>query len=390
MMATHRLGASKSIADGANWAPACGRFGPEVPAREGAHAPRRTRRRALLAVLGLGAAGAPAAWAQRAAAAPAPTPNWPADPAGANALTGLDARLRGEWADVQSVVLLRRGRLAFEFHRPGLAPDALHDTQSVTKSVLALLFGQALADGHVRGVDELVAMHLPQMLRLGADARLRQLRFRHLLTMTAGWPGEQTARRDRDDDLRQLVRRPFVAEPGARFAYDNGAANLLALALAAAVGQPLADYAARRLFGPVGIGDFDWRRGAHGHALGALGLSLTTRGMARVGELVLQEGRWQGQALVPADHVRAATTRRHAGGAPLGAAYGYLWWVGPGRSGSRPVAMANGYGGQWIYVEPALQAVAAVTARRTPDSAARGQALQLIRQQLLPALRRTA
>ena len=50
--------------------------------------------------------------------------------------------------------------------------------------------------------------------------------------MTAGWAGDQTAQRDRDDDLRQIVGRPFVAAPGARFAYDNGTANLLALALA--------------------------------------------------------------------------------------------------------------------------------------------------------------
>lgn len=81
-------------------------------------------------------------------------------------------------------------------------------------------------------------MRLPQLLRVGADARVQRLRFEHLLTMTAGWPAEQTAQRDRDDDLRQLARRPFVAEPGTRFAYDNGAANLLALAWPTPCGGP--------------------------------------------------------------------------------------------------------------------------------------------------------
>jgi CubicO group peptidase (beta-lactamase class C family) len=133
---------------------------------------------------------------------------------------------------------------------------------------------------------------------------VQRLRFAHLLAMTAGWPPDETARRDRDDDLRWLARRPFVAEPGARFAYDNGAANLLALALAQAVGEPLADYARRRLFQPLGIERFDWRRGAQGHALGAIGLSLATPAMARLGELVLAEGQWQG---------RAGAARPHAG-----------------------------------------------------------------------------
>ena len=214
-----------------------------------------TRRAAL--ALGAGAFGAPGVRAQ------VPS-GWP----------GLPARIATQRPDVQSVAVVQRGALVFDFLRAGLRADSLQDVQSVTKSVLALLFGCALADGHVRGVDELVALRLPQLLRQGGDERLRRLRFVHLLTMTAGWPGELTARRDRDDDLRWLALRPFVAEPGARFAYDNGAANLLALALANAVGRPLADYARDRLLAPLGISRFAWRQGAQGQALGALGLSI--------------------------------------------------------------------------------------------------------------------
>ena len=293
--------------------------------------------------------------------------------------------------DVQSVAVLQRGHLAYEFYRAGVTPGSLQDVQSVTKSVLALLFGAAQADGHVRGPGELVALRLPQLLREATDPRAQRLRFAHLLTMTAGWAGEQTAQRDRDDDLRQIVRRPFVADPGTRFAYDNGAANLAALALANAVGQPLSTYARQRLLAPLGIQRFAWRQGALGRELGALGLSLTTRGMARIGELVLSEGQWAGRALLPAAFVRDATRRQSAGGYPVGQPYGYLWWVvdgGRGRQGARPAAMASGYGGQWIYVEPALQAVVAVTSRRTPESAARGQGLTLIRRDILPALQR--
>ena len=335
----------------------------------------RCRRRTVLA-LGAGAVGAAGVRAQ------VPPP-----------LAGLQARMATAWPDVQSVVALQRGGVRFEFYRAGVSADSLQDVQSVTKSVLALLFGCALADGRVRGVDELVAQRLPRLLRLGGDARLRRLRFAHLLSMTAGWPGELTARRDRDDDLRWLALRPFVAEPGARFAYDNGAANLLALALANAVGQPLAEYARERLLAPLGITRLAWRRGAQGQALGALGLSIGVRDLARLGELVLAEGRWGGRALLPADYLRQATTRRNAGGAPGFAPYGYLWWVSPerpARGHTRGAVMASGYGGQWLYVDPQRDAVIAVTARRTPESAARGQAMALIRRELLPALRPAA
>ena len=370
------------------------RLGPGLGLDRTAAIPRRQFQQTLLA-LGAAAAAGPAA-AQRAStvAAASPSVNWPAAaPVLAarhrRAFSGLGARIDQHLPDVQSVVVLHRGHLAFEHHRPGVAADGLQDTQSVTKSVLALLFGCALADGHVRGTDELVALRLPQLLRVGADARVRRLRFEHLLGMTAGWPGEQTAQRDRDDDLAQIARRPFQADPGTRFAYDNGAANLLALALANAVGRPLADYARERLFAPLGIHRFAWRQGARGQHLGALGLSLTPRAMARLGELALAEGRWQGRALVPADFVRRATERQNAGGAPLFAAYGYLWWVAgtaPSRHARRRTAMANGYGGQWIYVYPPLDAVVAATSRRTPESMARAQALTLIRGHVLPAL----
>ncbi|HMN58472.1 MAG TPA: serine hydrolase [Ottowia sp.] len=345
--------------------------------------PSLRRRRLGAVALALGSLGAAPGWAQRAGAAVAPPA---ADPALAarhqRAFAGLAARIDASLGDVQSVIVRHRGRLAFDYYRSGVGADTLQDVQSVTKSVLALLFGQAMADGHVRGPDELVALRLPALLRLGLDARVQRLRFAHLLTMTAGWPGDEMARRDRDDDLRWLARRPFVAEPGARFAYDNGAANLLALALAQAVGEPLADYARRRLFQPLGIQRFDWRRGAQGHALGAIGLSLATPAMARLGELLLAEGQWQGRALVPRAYMRALAQRHNAGGPPLGAAYGYLWWLGAGS------LMASGYGGQWIHVEPALQLVVAVTSRRTPESAARGQGRTLIRRDIVPAVRR--
>ena len=393
----------KNVAARACPAGAAGQFysnidGDHVAAATGGGAGALPRRRFSQGLLALGSAAlagpAAAQGAEGGGHVGAAPVSWPAAPPvlaaqHRRAFGALAARIEAQLPDMQSVVVLHRGQPAFEFYRAGVGADSLQDTQSVTKSVLALLFGCALADGHVRGTQELVVMRLPQLLRAGADARVQRLRFEHLLSMTAGWAGDQTARRDRDDDLRQIVRRPLVAEPGARFAYDNGAANLLALALRNAVGRPLADYTRDRLFAPLGIHAFSWQRGAQGHALGALGLSLTTRAMARLGELVLAEGRWQGRALVPADFVRRATERRNAGGAPLFAAYGYLWWVSataPSRQSERRSAMANGYGGQWIYVYPPLDAVVAATSRRTPESMARGQAQTLIRRDILPAL----
>ena len=345
---------------------------------------------ATLASARTGASAAPAApVAPTTARAPQGDAADGATAAARAALAPLVAHVEREAPDVLSLLALQHGQPVLRYFRAGTAEASLQPVQSVTKSVLSLLFGQALADGRIRRVDGLVAEKLPELLRLGTDARVQRLRFSHLLTMTAGWPADQTARRDRDDDLLQLARRPFVSAPGTRFAYDNGAANLLALALERAVGERLADYAHRRLLAPLGIQRFDWQQGRQGHALGAIGLRLALADMARLGELVRLQGVWAGRALLPADYLRAATTRQNTGGPPVDAGYGYLWWVAPTRrAGAPPTLMASGYGGQWIWIDPALHLVVAATSRRTPDSMARNQAATVIRARIVPALRR--
>lgn len=302
----------------------------------------------------------------------------------------LTTRIESQYTDIRSVVVVQDGQLAFEYYRNGITAETLQDTQSITKSVLALLVGQALKSGQIKRVDQLVAELVPELARGHPDPRARQLRISHLLTMTAGWPGAQFSQRDLDDNMAWITRRPFVASPGKQFNYDNGAANLLAIALSRAAGKPISELAREQLFTPLGIKRFSWATGANGFDLGALGLRLSTRDMARLGELALAEGMWGSNALVPLEFMRTATSARNAGGPPLSTPYGYLWWVanrGPDRGATRKPFMASGHGGQWIWVYPQLNLVVAATSSTSPQSMARGQAITLIRTQILQAAR---
>ncbi|WP_169457934.1 serine hydrolase domain-containing protein [Ottowia thiooxydans] len=303
---------------------------------------------------------------------------------------GLATRIESQYTDVRSVVVVQDGQLTFEYYRRGIAADTLQDTQSVTKSVLALLVGQALKSGQIKRVDQLVAELVPELARAHPDPRASQLRIAHLLTMTAGWPGAQFSQRDLDDNVAWITRRPFVASPGNQFNYDNGAANLLAIALSRAVGKPVSEFAREQLFTPLGIRHFSWAKGANGYDLGALGLRLGTRDMARLGELALGQGKWGSNTLVPSEFMRAATSTRNSGGPPLGTPYGYLWWVAnsaPDRGATHKPFVASGHGGQWIWVYPELNLVVAATSNTSPQSMARGQAITLIRTQILQASR---
>lgn len=303
-------------------------------------------------------------------------------------LAALTPRLQSELTDVRSVRVLDRGETVYAYDREGWNAQSLHAVQSVTKSVVSLLFGVALAEGRVAGFEALVSAALPELLQPELDARVRQLQWRHLLGLTAGWaPERATVQRLRDDDVLALARRPFAANPGERFSYDNGAFNLAALGLARRVassqgGRKLSDWAAERLFTPLGIDRFEWLTGTRDHNLGAAGLKLTANAMVRLGELVRLGGVWQGRALLPAAYLAKSTAQHTGGGPPIDMGYGYGWWV------RREVVLAAGYGGQWIMIDPKRELVVTATSPSTPESARRGQAITLIRRDIWPLFAR--
>ena len=324
-----------------------------------------------------------AAWCQPAPVASPAAPR--AGPSAEQPFESLHRTIERLFPDVGSVVVLRRGELLFEHYQAGTDADALHAVQSVTKSVVALLVGIALDRGALASLDQPIVTLLPGAMPQQAVATDPPITIRHLLTMTAGFEPARDFRRTDADDPQFLTRRHRSAAPGAVFHYDNLAANLLAIALEAATGQPVSAFAQQNLFEPLGIAGFDWEVGRHGHALGFAGLYLRTLDMAKLGQLVLQQGAWQGKQLVSKGFVDAAVQPQSVGGDPVGQAYGYLWWVV--RTGKpRPTFFASGYGGQLIWVYPPLDLVVATTSVVSEASNARGQALTLIRNDIFRAL----
>ena len=296
----------------------------------------------------------------------------------AAAFDGLADSIERSLADIRSAVVMQRGRVVFEYHRSGYTPGALHPVESVTKSVLSMLVGSALAAGRIASLDQPVIELMPELAEQNPDPRARRLTLRHLLTMTAGFEAGERRFFDPKERAAFALSRRFEADPGQRFRYDNAASDLLSALLEKAVGQTPAAYAEKQLFGPLGIERFEWQVDAQGHNLGFRGLALRTRDMARLGQLFLQSGQWEGRALVPAPYAQDATAVQNAGGPPVGLAYGYSWWVVPSAP-QRQTFFASGFGGQLIWVHVPLQLVVATTSQVSHASNTRGQAMNLAR-----------
>jgi CubicO group peptidase (beta-lactamase class C family) len=285
------------------------------------------------------------------------------------------------------VVAARGGRIFFERYLAGpdavrgtplgvvrFGPETLHDMRSVTKSVVGLLYGIALAAGRVPVSESNLLEQFPEYPELTGDPARQLLTIRHALTMTLGteWdeftfpysdPRNSEIAMDRATDrFRYVLERPVVGPPGLRWAYNGGATALLARLIAKGTRQPLQEFARDALFGPLQIARTEWRKGTDGDAIAASGLRMTPRDLARIGVTALAGGRWNGQQVIPSEWLAASFSP--AVSMPDGRRYGYHWYLGivpidDGAGGIRREEIVNavGNGGQRLFLVPRLAGI---------------------------------
>jgi len=292
----------------------------------------------------------------------------------AAAFAGFDQGIAEKMGDVQSVVVVLQGRVAYQYYRDG-NPDALRDTQSVSKSALAALVGAALRQGRIGSLDLPVVELVPEWRALNADPRAQSITLRHLLAMTTGFAVDDPAGTAAMLPPAQAWARPMRSAPGESFAYDNSGVNLATALLEKVDGRPLREQARELLVQPLAMAEPSYERG----------LKMRTLDMAKLGLLYLQDGAWNGQPVLPSGFVAEATRAHSRGGPPVGLSYGLFWWVGSGGT-----YFASGYGGQFIWVNVPLQAAVAVNSTVSPASQQRGQAAQLVRGRMYQALQQRA
>ena len=326
------------------------------------------------------AAGAAAVLAQPPLLAAAAA--WPRD-GGAGVAPDLGERLdrgvrSGELVNLHAVFVARHGQLALERYYPGpderwgtpignvaFDADTLHDVRSVSKSIVGLLYGVALAEGKVPALDTPVLDAFPAYADLAADPARRAVHVAHLLSMTMGlaWNEDlpysdprnsEIAMENSPDPCRYVLEQAVVSQPGAAWRYSGGATALLGHLIARGTGMPLLEFARTRLFAPLGIAQAAWTPGLHGEAAAASGLRLAPGDLARIGQLLLQRGAWDGRQIVPADWIAASLLPRTT--AFDGVRYGYHWYLVPRRDGTA-ATMAIGLGGQRLVAIPSLDVV---------------------------------
>jgi CubicO group peptidase (beta-lactamase class C family) len=245
---------------------------------------------------------------------------------------------------------VRHGHIVYERYFQG-GRDTPRALWSVTKSVLSTLVGIALGRGYLRSVDQPMLDFFPELSGRPLNPEARKITLRHLLTMSDGISREGLDFRLTEGKLSAAFRQ----EPGTDFYYNSMSPQVLSIILTRATGQKVRDFAMRRLFWPLGIDEVRWFE-QDGFSLGAFGLELTSRDLAKLG---LPEG-WIAEATRPQIRVPRSAEFAALSGPYFTDQYGYYWWIRP-RQGA-PAYMAQGFGGQFLYVVPGLDLVTVITA----------------------------
>ena len=299
--------------------------------------------------------------------------------------SGIDAFLAAlapmPGVETHSLMVLRHGQVVAERWWHPYPAESPHLVYSLSKSFTSTALGLAVADGLV-DLDATVLSYFPEFDARVTDPRSRSIRVRHVATMTSGHTAEtveQAIETGRGDMTLGLLLLPPEREPGSVFAYNQPCTNALSAIIQRVSGESLTEYLRPRLFEPLGITSYHWWTDPVGRDLGFSGLHVPTEAIAKLGQLYLDGGRWQGEQLLPAEWV-ATATRSHVatrqGNPDWEQGYGFQFWR------SRHGYRGDGAYGQFMVILPEADAVVAMTGQSEDMQGV----LDKLWEHLLPAL----
>lgn len=259
---------------------------------------------------------------------------------------------------LHSLTVLRHGKVVAACSFPPYDREIWHVTHSLCKTVTALAAGILMDEGKLSPEERIVDIFAEKASPL-ARVRYRNLTVRHLLSMTSGASFSEISSATQTDWVRGFLDSAPQFEPGKAFQYNSMNTYMLSAAICAKTGETLSDFLRTRLFGPMGIRQFYWETCPLGIEKGGWGLYLLPEDMAKLGQLILNSGEWQGKQLVSQSFIREMRTRQSDPPKEM-SDYGYGWqcwlWARPGSM------MFNGLFGQNILVLPDLDLVIVSTA----------------------------
>ncbi len=310
-------------------------------------------------------------------------------------LSQLFSQIERRQLAIYSLLVVRNGYIVAEANKDDI--DSIHPIYSSTKSIASALVGMAIDKGLISGTEQRVYPVLSVPLNR-AQQHKSALQIKHLLSMSCAfrWPEISLGYSDKNNPHLQMMRsanwveyvlqKPMTTMPGTQFNYNTGCSHLLTAIIdkgsRETTGLSAAEFAQAHLFSPLGISkqQYRWRSDPQGIVFGGSGLWMRPRDMAKIGQLFLTGGYWQGKQVIARSWVEQSTRKKISlpWQGVVAEHYAYQWYVQPFGFNSL------GYKGQYIFVLPALNIVVVVTANL--DQQQFVAPIQLVKDFVIPAV----
>lgn len=301
--------------------------------------------------------------------------------------------IQGKYKGIHSMLIVKSGNLVHEAYFGGYHRDSLHKIHSITKSISSALIGIAINEKYIKGVEEPIDQFFPEFSHLFEDSRKREIKIKHILTLTSGFDWDEKSHPYSDSRnseynqvrsgnwIKYVLERPMRNDPGMKWEYNTGSVHLLSGILRKQTGKVTDKFAEEYLFKPLKIREYEWNKdpqgnpctgGTHG------GLRIKTRDIAKIGYVFLNDGQWKGQQVVPKEWVDVSTAVHIR--PPKYNPMGFLWWRSSVVINGKRIdsIYSAGYGGQSLTLVPELNLIIVFTCwTRSRDAAILGPLLTI-------------
>ena len=272
---------------------------------------------------------------------------------------------------IYGIVVIRHGKLAAEKYFNGRSAGSYQTVRSVSKSFLSALIGIAIDKGMIC-LDQKIKDFFPEYEDFN-DQRIYDITIEQLITMRAGFKGDEEfyfTFYQSSDWVKTILYSTLDFTPGSKMQYSTAGSHLTAVILSKAVNMNLMEFGEKYLFGPAGITISDWRQDPQGNYFGGNDMEFTVSDMAALGYLYLNNGKFNGEQIIPEDWVNKSTVSYSGSssgswGSLSKYGYGYFWWTG--EVSGHKIFTALGHGGQYVLCVPDLDMIIALQSNPNVD-----------------------
>ncbi|WP_185958181.1 serine hydrolase domain-containing protein [Fodinibius sediminis] len=291
---------------------------------------------------------------------------------------------------VTSLLIQQNGELLSEAYFNGMTASEHVNIKSASKSIISLLIGIAIDHDFLEGTGQPIKPFFEDYFERNSDPVKEKLTLRNLLTMRAGLETTSFHNYGRwvtsDNWVHFALGQPMQARPGGDMVYSTGTSHLLSVILTRATDSSTRSFAVKYLFEPMNIPVGGWDRDPQGYYMGGNNLALRPRDMVKIGQMVINEGTYEGKRIISERWLRDSfRTYTRSNFNPYN--YGYMWWKKT--VCEYHVRFAWGFGGQYIFLVPELDAVVVMTGSLEQASQSRSYkepVFNLLREDILPFL----